>query len=133
MSIEGGIRTILVNNAAVKAIIVARVFPQWIPAGTILPAIVYQKIAGRKIRQLSGESGNAQPTYEIGCWAATYAAVHALSEAVKLALKDYHGTSDSTVFQWITVIGDGDAIEVSPDPETPRFGRRIDIECFVNE
>jgi len=129
MSIEGGIRTILVNAAIVSS----RIYPRVIPAGTTLPAIVYQKISGGKLHQLTGETGNAAPTYEISCWAGNYTQAVTTAAAAMAALKDYHGTSDSTVFQWITVIGDSDAFEASPDPETPRFGRRIDIECFVNE
>lgn len=134
MSIEGGIRTILVSNSGVSALVSSRVYPRIIPAKTTLPAIAYQKISGNKMHHLGGEAGHAQPTYEISCWSDGYDEAVAVSLAVMAALKDYSGTSDSTVFQWITVIGDDDAFEIDPDQEqATRFGRRIDIECFVNE
>ena len=134
MSVEGGLRTILLAASGVTDLVSTRIYPRLIPAGVDLPAVAYQKLSGNKLHNLSGESGNATPTYEFSCWSEDYDQARAVAAAVMAAFKDYSGTADSTVFQTITVLGDDDAFEESPSLEgARRFGRRVDIEAFVNE
>ena len=91
MAVEEAIQTILAADVAVSALIVARIYPSRLPDGATYPAIVYQRISGPRLHDLSGPSGYATPRIQLDLWAATYSEAKALAEAVREALDGYQG------------------------------------------
>jgi len=91
MSIETGLRTHLINNAAVSALVGSRVYPMRLPHGFTLPAISYQRISGPRQYDSIGATGRVHPRFQVDCWAETYAGVRDLANKVRLALNDHRG------------------------------------------
>jgi hypothetical protein len=88
--IETAIRSILVNDAAVKAI-TARCYPVMIPQNPTCPLILYAKISGPRDHHLEGPSGLANPRMQVEAWDATYGGAKKLAEAIRKALDGYTG------------------------------------------
>lgn len=79
-----------------------RIYPLRAPQGAALPYLTYQVISGLRVRNLTdGPCGMGNPRLQLDCWAATYAGVRALAEAVRgtkaeTQLDGYTGTMNGT-------------------------------------
>ncbi len=92
MSIETGLRSQLVNDTDVAAIVGTRVYPVKMPLGYTLPCISYQRISSERYPFLDGPSGRAIPRFQVDCYADTYSEVRDLAGKVRLALDGFKGT-----------------------------------------
>ena len=93
--IETAIRSILINDATVKAI-TTRVYPVALPQSPTYPLILYTKITGMRDHHLQGPSGHAHPRFQIEAWAKTYTEAKTLADAIREALDGYSGTAAGT-------------------------------------
>jgi hypothetical protein len=91
-TIEEAIHDILVTDSSVKAI-TTRCYPSTLPQNPTYPLILYAKVTGERINDLSGPSGMAHPRFQIEAWAETYAAAKSLANAIRVCLNGYRGTS----------------------------------------
>ncbi len=97
MSIEADLRTFLLADAGVAAIVAARVYSAPAPQDAAMPFVTYQKLTGERVRSLTGPSGLALPSYQIDCWSddqqlgGSYSQAKALAQAVRRALDGYIG------------------------------------------
>lgn len=89
---RGAWRAILLADAAVAAVVVARVYPQVLPQKPVLPAVTYQEISGSSDLVNDGPSGLASARVQFNCWADNADAAYALGLKVKAALDGYRGT-----------------------------------------
>lgn len=80
------LRARLIADTAVKAIIVARVYPDRLPQSPTLPAVVYNVVSGVDECHLGGLVGVAHARVQVDCYATTRAAANALATAVRDAL-----------------------------------------------
>lgn len=96
-TIEEAIHDILVTDSSVKAI-TTRCYPSTLPQNPTYPLILYAKVTGERINDLSGPSGMAHPRFQIEAWAETYAAAKSLANAIRVCLNGYRGTSGTV---WI--------------------------------
>jgi hypothetical protein len=134
MAIEKAIRSILIDDSAVKNLVSTRVYPIVRREGSSLPAIVYQQITGARDHVMSGPSGFVSSRFQINCWADTYAGADELADAVRIAFDGYDGTKENVVIQCIHVIDEGDMPVISPDNEALNFhGKRLDIMVWFDE
>ena len=85
----------LKTEAGVLAIIAGKVYPIMVPDGTVLPYITYHTITDLSINHATGATEGNTDRIQVDCWAATYAGVKALANAVKTALKNWTDTTDS--------------------------------------
>lgn len=136
--VETAIVAILEANTAVAAIVgrgkAARVYPGVIPVGGELPAITFQRIAAERAEGLDGTGSLAWPRVQLTCWAGTYLAARDLFAAVRDALLDYSGTSDTVAVADIRLLDDGDMVDPAPGAESrARYGVRLDLECWHTE
>jgi hypothetical protein len=92
VSIETAIRSALVNNPNVSALIGARVYPMFLPMGYTLPAISYQRITGGRPREMSDKTGRVNAHFQVDCWAESYSGAHDLSGKVITCLDNHRGT-----------------------------------------
>ena len=93
--IEAAIRSILINDATVKAI-TTRCYPVTIPQSPTYPLILYTKITGMRDHHLQGPNGRAHPRFQIEAWSKTYTEAKTLADAIREALDGYSGTASST-------------------------------------
>jgi len=92
MDIEPALRSELINNAAVAAMVGTRVYPMHLPQGYTLPAISYQMISAPRAWSTTGPVGQVQARVQVDCWAETYDGAKSLSNGVRLALDNFRGT-----------------------------------------
>jgi hypothetical protein len=97
--IRAGLRTALLSDAAVAALVVARIYPVKLPQGIIATSLVYNEISGIGDHHMQGPSGLARVRMQIGAWAQTADAAHALFLAVKEAIDGYQGLMGTVVVQ----------------------------------
>ncbi|MBV5268975.1 MAG: DUF3168 domain-containing protein, partial [Afipia sp.] len=67
------LRSFLLADAGIAAIVGTRVFPIKIPQGTPpkVSSIVYTRISGAGVYHMGGDSGLAMPRYQLDAWAPT--------------------------------------------------------------
>ena len=134
MAVEKAIRSILIDDAAVKNLVADRAYPIVRREGSALPAIVYQQISGVRDHVFAGPSGFVEARFQINCWAETYEGADALADAVRVAMDAYHGTKESVVIQCIHLIDEGDMPVLSAENEELSFhGKRLDFMVWFNE
>ncbi len=97
MTIETGLRTHLLADGDVGALITARVYPIKLPQSPTYPAITYEIISDIPHRSLAGDSDLERVRARIHCWAETYGAAVDLAGKVRTAVADFSGTMGSTV------------------------------------
>lgn len=105
MSIETSLRTALINDTDVAALVANsdspatyRIYPLRIAQGATLPAITYQRISGPREYMLSGPTGRVRPRFQVDCWAGSYSIVKDLASKVRSALNGLNGSmGDDTV------------------------------------
>ncbi len=117
MNIGAALRAHLLGDAAIAAVVVARVYPLRLPQRTVLPAIVLTKISGVRYGHLRGNDALARPRYQVDSWAATHDAATALGALCRQRLNGYAGDwTDSespatTVTVKIFIDGDQDLFD----------------------
>jgi len=83
--IETAVNTALRDDADIKSICPSRVFPLKLPQGTLLPAVVYQRVYSRPDTTLLGYSSEGV-TMMINSFALTYAEAKDVALAVRGAM-----------------------------------------------
>ena len=134
MSLETGLYAFLAAQAALKALVASRIYPEAAPAAAKKPYLVYQRITTDRDRTMDGPNGLATPRMQVTCWAATYAGAIALAGAVADAIDGHSGDLGGQAVQAVSVMDEGDMPDFAPEGETGRaYGRRLDLEIwFVN-
>jgi hypothetical protein len=128
MTAEEAIYIKLLATTPVTALVVGRVYPNYLPENASLAAIVYQRISGPRIHNMSGTSGTASPRIQITSWGATYKKAKELSAAVRVALDGFSGTitqstTSSLKIQSCLLQNELDMPELAPlDDALRRFG-----------
>lgn len=128
MSFEEGLRSFLLADPAVAALIDTRLRPVVLRKNDELSAATYQLVSGNRVRSLSGPSGRAEPRFQIDGWGRRPSDARTLADAIIARLDGYSGLMgtvqvDSVVFEdW------RDLFEELPgaDPEA-RYGRSLDF------
>ena len=91
-SLEQGIRSILIADADVSALVVARVYPWMRQQGTVFPAIVYELDGTEPEQDLDGYGGMTRAELSVSSIAETYGGAKTLAGHVRDALNGYTGT-----------------------------------------
>lgn len=109
-NIDEAIRSILVNDATVKAI-TTRCYPLTIPPRPAYPLMLYMDVSGSVDNHLRSDSGMAHRRYQIEAWAESYAEVKTLATAMRSALNQYSGTVGTVVVGSIIVENEHETYE----------------------
>lgn len=89
--IRPALRSLLLGDAAVAALVVDRVFPIRMPQGTKVASLVYTRVSGGTDYTMQGASGYARSRMQIDAWAPTADAATALANRVKDCLSGFTG------------------------------------------
>lgn len=85
------LRRILLDDAAVAALVGARIYRSVLPQKPVVPAVSYFEVSGQGDHHNAGPSGLAAPRVQISCWGETADDAAALGLKVKAALDGYRG------------------------------------------
>ena len=95
MSIEDGLRTHLLDDAPVAALVVARIYPLKLPQNPTYPALTYEIVSDIPYRGLAGDADLEVIRVRIHAWAETFAGAIDLATKVRTATADFSGTMGS--------------------------------------
>jgi len=109
--IEESLRTYLLTQSGLTALIVNRVMPDEYTAGVTLPAVTYQKISDVKDHLLTGQSTVERPVFQYTTYARSRAVARSVTNQLKTALCDYSGTLSGIVVQKIELQNEMSGIE----------------------
>jgi len=76
-------------TTAVTAIVSTRIYPVLRPAGTALPAVVYQVLSNNPVNTAGGSTTTREMRLTVDCIAGTYAGAWALANVVRDALSGW--------------------------------------------
>ena len=96
MTIENDLRTHLIADSPVTALVVARIYPDKLPQSPTYPALTYEIISDIPHRSLDGDSDRERVRARIHCWAETAVGRDDLSRKVRTALADFSGLMGTT-------------------------------------
>jgi len=114
MSLEKGIRAILIADGTVSGLVSTRIYPQRRPEGTILPALTYQTVYQEITEALSEQTGLRRSRVSIDCADSTYGGNKTLRDAVTSALIDYNATISGEIIDSIRLEA---AVDIDEDLE----------------
>lgn len=111
------LRSCLIDDSAVVALVSSRVAWGARPRAAALPSIVLHLIDSNPDYTMSGPSGLVPSRVQVDCWGATYASATNVSRAVKSALSGLRDTIDGVEFQGVFVVGERDLPDEGTDAE----------------
>ena len=114
MSLEKGIRAILIADGTVSGLVSSRIFPQRRPQGTILPALTYRTVFQEITEGLAEQTGLRRSRVSIDCADSTYGGNKTLRDAVTSALIDYNATISNEIIDSIRLEA---AVDIDEDLE----------------
>ena len=114
MSLEKGIRAILIAESDVTDIVSTRIYPQRRPQGTILPALTYRTVFQEITEALAEQTGLRRSRVSIDCADSTYGGNKTLRDAVTSALIDYNDTISNEIIDSIRLEA---AVDIDEDLE----------------
>jgi hypothetical protein len=117
MTLAAVLRSALIADAGVAALVAGRVYPVQLPQGVTLPAVRYQRVSNSE--QL-GSSVLRETRYQFDAWAVSHVGATSLAEAVKALWEDWRG--DAAV-KWARVANELDDY----DPETDSYRVIVDV------
>ncbi len=113
ITIGEGLRTYVLADAGIAAIVGTRMYPLRLPQKAVFPAIVYQRISGFRFGHLRGSGSLARPRYQVDCWATQHLAATQLGNLCRVRLAGFAG-------EW-------------SDDESPETTIRVQAIVFENE
>lgn len=133
--IEEAIFNRLSGFAGLTALVSTRIHPVLAGAvGSITPPlVVYSKISGPRIADLSGAVGMAQPRFQFDCYAVTFLGANAVATQVRYALDGYRATDGSVVIQGCSLLDERDGIEDGMSPPERWFRCSMDYRISHTE
>ena len=96
MTIETGLRTHLLADGPVAALVVARVYPLHPPQSPTYPCLSYEIVSDIPYRRLAGDDNRERIRVRVDCWAATYVGAVDLAGKVRTAVADFSGLMGTT-------------------------------------
>jgi hypothetical protein len=124
VALETGLKTTIVNNAAITALIGTRCYPLILPQAPMLPAITYQRISAPSTRMF-GDRAFTTSRYRIVSWDSSLLAASNVGDAVIVLFDDYVGAMNGVNVSG-TVLNDLSLY----DPETARYAYVVDVELW---
>lgn len=134
MGIEKDIRTHLVANGGLNALVSARVYQDRSKRGAPRPYLVYTVASANPTHHSLAEADLGEINVRIGCFADEPAQRNTLVEAVRNALSGYSGPLGDTLKA--TAIYNGRRDEDQPLPEDPDrsvFAGLLDFDIFYSQ
>lgn len=117
---EAVLRSALVADAAVSALLGSRVYPVLAPAEAAIPFATYRRSAVQRQQTLSGPMGTPTVLLSLDLYAATYEAVRDLADKCRKVLDGYGTvTADSITVNHVSLDNEADGFVQLAGGESP--------------
>jgi|GEM_PF-4454485 hypothetical protein len=110
MALEIAIRSLIVNDATVNAVVSGRVYPWTHQQGADFPLIVYTLDGTEPTQGMNGHLDLTRAVLTVESIAETYSAAKDLAGKVRSVLNDYSGTSETVVIK--SLVHDNDTASI---------------------
>ncbi len=111
-SIKDALRQVLTDDAAVTALVAARIYNVTAPQNAVaLPYVTFQRISEVEEKTLDGPSGLYRDRWQFDCYGNTRASVDAVGDAIYAALAGFRGTLGIIQLSSITLSNRSDLFE----------------------
>jgi hypothetical protein len=101
--IGAALRALILDSSAVAAIAGTRVFPGVIPQRSTFPAVAYSQITAQRTSVMGSDTGTVRATWQVDCYAITYADARRLASEVRKSLERKAGSFGSSVIAARTI------------------------------
>lgn len=108
------VRTYLLAQPDIAAIVGDGAYPLFIPQGREPPCLVYQQVDASRQVTYDGTNGLVGASLQVDCLAVRYADARALADAVRDALTDYSGDMAGTTVRNCFIVADQDLSDIEP-------------------
>lgn len=111
-NIDTALYTRLSNFAGLIALTSTRIYPGLAPQDCAYPFVVYEQLSGVRDYVMGNQSGLVSSAFKLDSWGETRSSARSVAEQVRLALSNWHGTSDGVTIDWTemdTELSDYDA------------------------
>lgn len=121
--IEDDLRTEVLADAGISALIGTRYYPGVLPQKPTYPAVVAQVVSNVDEPTLDGVANIVRARVQINAWAETYASARSVVDSVRALLDGTTGTWSGTKVGSVRVENEIDTY----GEETSIYGRQIDL------
>lgn len=115
----------LTGVSAIRELVAGRVYPDMVPQGKNVPAIVVSRTGGIRQQKLCGTDGLVRGSFQLDVYGRTRAEVRELATRVVAAMLDYSGLMGTCVVKHCALSTDFDSVD--PDPGLLRRTQLWDI------
>jgi hypothetical protein len=129
MSLETDLRTYLLADAGISALVGTRAGPEPLAQNSPLPAITYRRIDTQRGMTLGGPEALQRPYMVLTSWAVMLIDARDLADKIRHRLTGFAGIMGSTTIQVIFPRDDRDGYE----PEVPAHFTDLDFEIWAEE
>ena len=133
--LEEALNSVLIGNAAVGALVGARVYPLVIPEEATLPAVAYQRVSGVRdtahsdAQGFPGELGWAMGRVQLTINAETYSAAKSVARAIRKALNGKRGSMGGLMVHLARIENEQDGYNQT----SKRCTVRLDVVVYYTE
>lgn len=128
--IEEALKTRLLANTALTALISTQVSIDFIPPKTALPCVVFLKVSDVKDHTLTRQLELEHPVFQVSAYAATKSAARSVANQIKVSLLDFSGVLSGITVQHIRLINEMSTAETSGDGTQKIFVEDLEFEVF---
>ena len=115
MEIEEALTAYLLGFSGLTAFIGDKLYPDELPQGIKLPAVIYSKVSDVKEHTFTGQNRLERPMFQFSAFAGSKIMVKAISKQLKAALCDFQGILSGLDVQYIRLENEISGLERSPD------------------
>ena len=115
MEIEEALTSYLLDFSGLTALIGDKLYPDEIPQGIKLPAVIYSKVSDVKDHTLVGQNRLESPMIQFAAFVGSKTAARAIANQLKAALCDFQGELSGLEIQYIRLENEISSLEKSSD------------------
>lgn len=126
--IDDALRAYLLTKTALTALISTRIYPDFAPHKAAFPYVIYLKVSDVKEHTHDGQVDLEMPNFQFTAYATTKAEARSVSNQIKAALCDYHGTLSEIEIPYITLINELSGAETTAEGAQKIFTEDLEFQ-----
>ena len=128
MELEEALSAYLLDYPGLIPLIGDKLYPDELPQGVNLPAVIYSKVSDVKEHTLVGQNQLEKPMIEFSAFAGSKKVARAVANQLKLALCDFQGVLSGIEIQYIRLENELSNLERSSDGTHKIYTELLEFE-----